>query len=59
MKIQESLAMVCYVAERVVNEKSEIAVLDEIEVKVVVVMYEIARVGLLASDLKVVPQGNL
>lgn len=51
--------MVCYVAERVVNEKSEIAVLDEIEVKVVVVMYEIARVGLLASDLKVVPQGNL
>lgn len=51
--------MFCYVAEKVVNEKSEIAILDGIEVKLVVLMHEIAKIGVLASNKKVVPQGNL
>lgn len=59
MKIQELLAVVCYVAEKVVNEKSEIAIFDGIEVKLVVLMHEIAKIGLLALNKKVVPQGNL
>lgn len=45
--------MFCYVAEKVVNEKSEIAILDGIEVKLVVLMHEIAKIGVLASNKKV------
>lgn len=39
--------------------KEGIAAQDGIEMKVVVVMYEISEVGLLASEMRVVPPGNL
>lgn len=49
VKIQSLLACSVILQNKLVSEKSDIAVQDGIEIKVVVLIHEVAKVGLLAS----------
>lgn len=44
--------------KKLVSEKSKIAIQDGTEMKMVVLVYEIAKVSLLASRVRVVLSGN-